>query len=112
MYEIRNYHIKPEVFSDYINWAKNIASPYLKANLDVLGFWVNSEPAPDVGGEVLDPLGSSNVTWIIRWQDMTQRKQKFAEVFTNSAEWNHIFSQVPGGNDSYLRREAKFTENV
>ena len=112
MYEIRNYHINPKVFAAYVNWARNIATPYLRAKLNVLGFWVNSEPAPEVNGTIDDPLGSANVTWIIRWQDMDERREKFAEVFTNSTQWDEIFAKVPGGNDTYLRRETKFTEDV
>jgi hypothetical protein len=54
MYEIRNYHIKRDISADYINWARDLASPYLKGKLDVLGFWVNSVLVPDVGGDTLD----------------------------------------------------------
>jgi hypothetical protein len=42
---------------------------------------------------------------------MAQRESEF-EATLASPEWADIFSRVPGGLDSYLRREARFMEEL
>ncbi len=111
LYEIRNYHFNPDLFEDYKAWARSEAGPYLKDQLDIVGFWLDSGIPTELNGEPLDALGSANITWIIRWQDMAQREAEF-EATLSSPEWTDIFSRVPGGIDSYLRREAKFFEEL
>ena len=39
--EIRDYTIEPEWFDAYRDWARDHAAPWLKANLDVIDFWVD-----------------------------------------------------------------------
>jgi hypothetical protein len=109
IYEIRNYHFRPDLFEAYKVWAKTEAMPYLGTQMDVLGFWVNSNDPPKVLAEPLDHLGSANVTWIIRWRDLAQGNEVWARVLA-SQEWNDIFSRVPEGLPSYLRLEAKFAD--
>jgi len=111
LYEIRNYHFNPELFEDYKTWARNEAGPYLRDNLDIVGFWVDRGIPAEINGEPMDALGSANITWIIRWEDMAQRESQFEATLT-SPEWTDIFSRVPGGIDSYRRREAKFFEEL
>ncbi len=111
LYEIRNYHFNPDLFEDYKAWAKSEATPFLKDKLDIVGFWVESGIPAELNGEPLDALGSANITWIIRWQDMAQRESEFEATLTGP-EWVDIFSRVPGGIDSYRRREAKFFEEL
>ena len=111
MYEIRNYHFKPELLSQYRQWAKTKAVPHLSKELDVLGFWVNSEDPSEVTGEAQDKLGSANVTWIIRWRDLAHRNEVLPGVL-GSPEWEAIFADVPGGRSSYLRIENKFAESL
>jgi hypothetical protein len=111
LYEIRNYHFNPELFEDYKAWAKSEATPFLKDKLDIVGFWVDTGIPAELNGEPLDALGSANITWIIRWEDMAQRESEF-EATLGSPEWADIFSRVPGGLDSYRRREAKFFEEL
>jgi len=36
MYEIRNYHFRPDLFEPYKVWAKGEAMPYLATQMDVL----------------------------------------------------------------------------
>jgi NIPSNAP len=111
MYEIRNYHFRPDLFDAYKTWAKNEAMPYLGTQMDVLGFWVNGSDTPEVLGEPQDRLGSANVTWILRWRDLAHRNEVWTRVLA-SPEWIDIFSRVPEGRASYLRIEAKFTDSL
>ena len=110
--EIRNYHYDPEKFAAYREWALSEAVPYLKANLNVVGFWLDSgEPAEIDGTSPMDlPLGSANVTWIIRWKDMRDRAEGHARVFQGEG-WQDIFSRHPDAN-GYLQLEARFAEAV
>ena len=109
IYEIRNYHFKPERFDEYKVWAKDKALPFLKQKLDLVGFWAGDDN--EVNGAEMDSLGSANITWIIRWPDRATRDEQMATVFTGD-EWAEIFKDVPGGMESYLRMEAKFTEDL
>ncbi len=111
MYEIRNYHFAPERIADYRAWAKDHALPYLNRELDLVGFWVNTDIEPEVLGVQTDELGTANITWIIRWQDTAERERRMAEVFSTD-EWQAIFEHVPGGLGSYLRRESKIAESL
>lgn len=109
LYEIRNYHFKPERFEEYKAWAKDQALPFLSRELDLVGFWAGDDN--EVTGAAMDELGSANITWIIRWPDRKTRDEQMATVFTGP-EWEKIFEGVPGGLPSYLRMEAKFTEDL
>ncbi len=111
IYEIRNYHFKPDYFEAYKKWARTEALPYLSRNMDIIGFWVNTDEPSDIKGQPQDNLGSANITWIIRWQDKDQCKAVFP-VVVNSPEWKAISAKVPGGPDSYLRIESKFAETL
>jgi hypothetical protein len=111
LFEIRQYHFKRELFEGYKKWAKNEAIPHLAKKLDVVGFWVNTPDEVEVRGEPQDALGSANVTWIVRWDDLAQRNAVLPGVLS-SPEWTELFTRVPGGIDSYLRRESKFAESL
>jgi hypothetical protein len=109
IYEVRNYHFRPDLFADYKVWAKTLAIPYLSKHIDVVGFWVNTDDPPEVVGAPMDAMGSANVTWVIRWRDLAHRNADWPAT-TSGAEWDAVLGQVPGGISSYLRLEAKFTE--
>ena len=111
IYEIRNYHFEPSRFEEYKTWAKEQALPFLRKELELVGFWTKTPDPVEVLGVQTDDLGSANITWIIRWKDMEQRNQRMGEVFTSDA-WAQIFKSVPGGLDSYLRRESRFAEEL
>jgi len=113
MFEIRNYHFVPEKIDAYENWAKTLALPYLKSKMDVVGFWINNDLAPEYAGSFprSDSIGTANVTWIIRWQDKSQRDTVWDEIRSGS-EWQEIFSKVPGGRENYIRIEAKFATDI
>jgi hypothetical protein len=111
IYEIRNYHFRPDLIDAYKAWAKAEAIPHLASQLDVLGFWINSKDAPEVNGAPQDHLGTANVTWIIRWRDLAQRNEVLPRILSSPA-WQDIFSRVPEGPASYLRIEAKFADSL
>lgn len=107
IYEIRDYHIAPESLADYREWAENHGVPYLKANLDVVGFWVNAGIEADVNGETLDPMGPANVTWIIRYASKAERDEKWPAV-VGTPEWREVFGRLPGGGAIYQRIQSRF----
>ena len=83
MFEIRNYHYDPTKFEAYKEWAINDAVPYLKANLDIVGFWIDNGIEPELLGADPDANkhGSANVTWVIRWDSKEARNQGHQDVF-------------------------------
>lgn len=112
MFEIRSYHYDPAKFDLYKKWAVDEAAPWLKANLDVVGFWLDSGDAPELTGSdpQVHPHGVANVTWIIRWDSKTVRDEEFAKTF-GSEGWQAIWANHPDA-DGYLQMEARFTEEV
>jgi hypothetical protein len=109
LYEVRNYHFRPDLIADYKVWAKTRAIPYLASVIDVVGFWVSTDDPPEVTGAPMDAMGSANVTWVIRWNDLAHRTDALPKALAGPA-WGAIFADVPGGGASYLRIEAKFAE--
>ena len=111
LYEIRQYHFNPALFEAYKKWARTEAVPHLASQIDVVGFWVNTQDAPEVRGEAQDALGSANVTWVVRWRDLAERNAVLPGVLS-SPVWQALFTRVPGGIESYRRRESKFAESL
>ena len=46
IHEIRNYHYEPKLMKEYKEWATKLALPYIRKNMDLVGFWVNVDEAP------------------------------------------------------------------
>jgi hypothetical protein len=109
LYEIRTYHIDPDGFPGYRTWASETGLAYLTEHLDVVGFWVDAGIEPEVRGAVTDPLGSGNVTWIIRWDSKEARDEGLAAAF-ETPEWQAVFAELPGGGENYVRIESRFVE--
>jgi hypothetical protein len=108
VFEIRNYHIKPEKFESYKKWAREIAVPHLGKHMNLVGFWVDSGDAPSpIVGEPLDKLGHANVTWVIKWGSMKEREEVMGKVL-GGPEWAEVFKQLPGGLDNYARIEVRY----
>ena len=107
LYEIRDYHYRPEIFPDYRKWAEE-AVPVLREQLDLVGFWIDDGVAPEVqGAEPMQPaLGQANVTWIIRWQDKADRDANFRKAF-ETEEWKAVWARHPDPN-GYLQTLARF----
>ncbi len=112
MFEIRSYHYDPTKFEAYKEWAIEEAVPFLKANLDIVGFWIDNGEEPEIGGS--DPMelkhGSANVTWVIRWDSKEARDKGFQEVFYGEG-WQDVWSRHPDA-DGYLQMEAKFADEL
>jgi hypothetical protein len=111
LYEIRNYHIRPDRLEAYSDWAKTHAIPHLSKVLNVAGFWVDSGEPSQITGEPMDALGSANVTWILVWRDMAERDAKLPETFGSDA-WQGVFANLPGGLENYTRMESKFARSL
>tara|TARA_Y100000815_G_scaffold107604_1_gene96401 strand:- start:572 stop:925 length:354 start_codon:yes stop_codon:yes gene_type:complete len=110
--EIRDYTIEADWIDAYKDWADNIAAPWLKNNLDVIDFWIDTGIEPEVGGSspVVSPNGQPNVCWIIRWSSKEDRDLGFASLKSNE-EWQEIWSKHPNEN-SYLHKNARFMKAI
>merc|ERR1712194_67552 len=73
--------IDPEVIEEYRKWLHESGAPTLRLSLpryggEVVGIWFNrpgaSAPPPD-GKEAKKHLRTTNVSWIIRWQNEEAR---------------------------------------
>ena len=112
IYEIRDYHYRRDIFADYVTWAE-AAVVVLKDKLDVVGFWVDEgEFTPEVAGSdpQTSPIGSANVTWIIRWDDMSQRAETMKTAFTGDA-WDAVMAKHPDP-DGYLQLASRFMKEI
>ena len=106
--EIRDYTFEATTFEAYKKWATELAAPWLKANLDVIDFWVDCDIEPEVKGSnpQVSPNGQPNVTWIIRWNSIEDRHARFASTLA-SPEWQAIWAKHPNEN-GYLHMNARF----
>tara|TARA_B110000908_G_scaffold1120_1_gene1413 strand:+ start:3647 stop:3985 length:339 start_codon:yes stop_codon:yes gene_type:complete len=112
MFEIRSYHYDPTKFAAYKKWAVDEAVPFLKANLNVVGFWLDDGSAVELTGSDPTPHkhGAANVTWIIKWESEADRDRGFEEVLGGEG-WQDIWSRHPDA-DGYLQMEARFAEEI
>ena len=112
MDEIRSYHYDPEQFEAYKKWAVDEAVPFLKANLNIVGFWVDSGTPAEVTGSNPSQmeLGSANITWIIRWGSKEARDEGHKTIF-GGAGWQDIWSRLPDAS-GYLQMEARFADEI
>ena len=81
--------------------------------MDVVGYWVNNEMAAEYGGSLPpeENVVPANITWIARWKDRAERDKVWQDLSSDVA-WQEILSQVPGGQDCFLRIEAKFATEL
>lgn len=110
--EIRDYTIEPEWFDAYRVWARDHAVPWLKANLDVIDFWVDDGHEALVAGSApsVSPNGQPNVCWIIQWPSREARDEGYA-AFTQNPEWLEIWSKHPNPQ-AYLQTNVRFMQAV
>jgi len=96
MVEIRDYTIDAASFAACREWADRLAAPWLRANLDVVDFWLDTGIAPEVSGTApgLSEHGLPNVCWIIRWPSKAARDEQLGKVLA-SPEWRAIRAQHP-----------------
>ncbi len=109
IYEIRDYHYRPDIFDDYKAWAE-AAVPVLRAHMDVQGFWIDSGDTPEITGTnpIDSPIGSANVTWIIRWDSREARDAGMGSLLDNP-DWQAVWAKHPDQN-GYLQMSARFME--
>ena len=110
--EIRSYHYDPAQFEAYKKWALEDAVPFLKANLNIVAFWLDNGREPELSGS--DPApgkhGVANVTWVIRWESEEDRAKGFQEVLGGEG-WQEVWAKHPDQN-GYLQMEARFADAV
>lgn len=108
--EIRDYTIEAKTFEAYKQWAAELAVPWLKANLDIIDFWVDCGIEAEVSGSnpQVSANGQPNVTWIIRWDSIEDRRNRFASTMA-SPEWKEIWAKHPNEN-GYLQMNSRFLQ--
>lgn len=108
--EVRDYTIEAESFERYKEWALELAAPWLKANLDVIDFWLDMGLEAEVGGSApeVPRNGQPNVCWIIRWESQAAREEGFKN-FVAHPEWQEIWAKHPCPN-AYLQMNARFMQ--
>jgi hypothetical protein len=106
--EIRDYTFEQETFEAYKVWAEELAVPWLKANLDVIDFWVDDGIEAEVSGSnpQVSANGQPNITWIIRWDSIKDRRANFTTIM-GSPEWRAIWAKHPN-EKGYLHMNARF----
>ena len=106
--EIRDYTIEEKWFAKYKEWANEFAAPWLRNNLDVIDFWMDSGISSEVTGSSpqVSPNGQANVCWIIRWPNKTARDQQFNKVMSSEG-WRDIWAQHPN-TTAYLHMNVRF----
>ena len=106
--EIRDYTIDADWIEAYKDWADKLAAPWLRANLDVIDFWLDSGIEAEVSGSAprVSENGQPNVCWIIRWSSKAEREEKFGTII-GSEGWRDIWSQHPNPK-AYLQMNIRF----
>ncbi|NNE96944.1 MAG: hypothetical protein HKN24_13040 [Acidimicrobiales bacterium] len=108
--EIRDYHFAGDLGA-YQTWWQD-ALPVIGAHMEIIGVWVDSGEPPRISGSspMELPLGSANVTWMIRWPDMEAREQGWAALGEDPA-WIECADRHPGFDD-YLHMSVRFCTPV
>lgn len=112
MFEIRDYHYRRDIFDEYKKWAE-AAVVVLRDKLDVVGFWIDEgKIAPEIAGSdpFESPIGTANVTWIIRWDSKEARDAAMQTAFTGEA-WEAVMAKHPDPN-GYLQLASRFMEEL
>ena len=106
--EIRDYTIEADWFEAYRDWADRLAAPWLRANLDLIDFWVDCGIEADVAGSAprVSEHGQPNVCWIIRWPSKADRDEQFDNIMGSQA-WREIWAAHPNPK-AYLQTNVRF----
>ncbi|MGB5759086.1 MAG: hypothetical protein WBM50_19390 [Acidimicrobiales bacterium] len=110
--EIRDYTIEPQWFPAYRDWASRFAVPWLKANLDVIDFWVDDGIEPEVSGSapMVSANGQPNVCWIIRWPSTSARDEGW-RALRDDPGWQEVWAEHPNPG-AYLHTNVRFMKAV
>ena len=108
--EIRDYTIDQADFPAYREWATHHAAPWLKANLDVIDFWVDVDLGQETSGSDPDPSkhGAPNVCWILRWPSRAARDEGY-RAFVRDPGWQEVWAKHPNP-DAYLEISVRFMQ--
>jgi len=106
--EIRDYTINQNTIEAYKEWADKLAAPWLRANLNVIDFWVNCGIDAEVSGSnpQVSENGQPNVCWIIRWDSKEARDAQFGKIMGEQG-WKDIWAQHPDPG-AYLQMNVRF----
>ena len=110
--EVRDYTIDPEWLEPYRKWATELAVPWLRANLDLVDFWMDCGFDAEVSGTNPAPSanGQPNVCWIIRWPSKAIRDEQFGTIMSRP-EWQDIWAKHPN-SDAYLQMNVRFMGRI
>ncbi|MDJ0768116.1 MAG: hypothetical protein QNJ12_04950 [Ilumatobacter sp.] len=110
LFEFRDYHYDGDL-GEYRAWWEE-ALPVLSEWFDIVGVWTDrGEPPRITGASPMElPLGSANVTWVIRWDDLEQREETWDRL-REAAEWTALAERHPGW-DRYLHMSVRFLDEV
>jgi len=110
--EVRDYTINADDFPAYCAWARDLAEPWLRENLDLVGFWLDSGDEAQVTG--VDPHvskhGQANVHWILRWESREAREARW-QTWTQEPGWQAIWAQHPNPA-AYIQMNVRFMSTV
>ena len=110
--EVRDYTINEDDFAAYCEWAETLAAPWLKENLDLVGFWLATDDPAEVTG--VDPHvskhGQANVHWMIRWDSREAREERW-QTWTKNPGWEAIWAKHPNPS-AYLQMNVRFMTTV
>ena len=116
LFEIRNYLFDPNYFEEYKKWSHEVAAPFLRSKMDIVGAWFKIDMPPIYGGS--QPMDENvvppNLVWVIRWKDRETRDKVMEEAF-QSEEWNRVVSKAPAARAEgklWLRTNVIFAEEV
>ena len=106
--EVRDYTIEAEWIDAYKQWADELAAPWLRANLNVIDFWLDDGFDAEVSGSSpqVSDNGQPNVCWIIRWDSKEEREAQFPKIM-DSEEWAKIWSKHPNPK-AYLQMNIRY----
>jgi hypothetical protein len=109
--EVRDYHYDPDRMDDYRAWAAE-AGPFLCDRFDAEGFWIDAgEPGMLFGADPREhPHGPANVTWVIRWEDRSQRDAAWDALWEDDT-WNDLWERHPGF-EGYRQLSVRFLTEV
>jgi len=112
IYEVRDYHYRPDLFEAYKKWALE-AVPVLRKHMDVVGFWVwDGVNGAEITGAnpQKSPIGEANVTWVIRWESKAARDIAMKGAFAGE-DWQAVWAKHPDPN-GYVQMAARFMEAI
>jgi hypothetical protein len=107
IYELRTYDMVPELFEEYLDRADRLLLPIIieKIGFRVIGFWRAVSESPGslrAGEEEQMPKIPAQVVWMIAWESLEERAQKWAELH-NDVEWQGVFD-----GKYYVKTHFKF----